>query len=89
MPIRPSLTAKNALVFLLAWLSIALIYHLKVELFDADVRRRPNPDTYTSHQPLGDHIFDHREHFSDGGNEPVIPSGYVVEPGSPTPSPRG
>jgi hypothetical protein len=60
---RPRFTAKNALIVLFVWLTLALMYHLKVELYDPPTANDP-------HTP--GHSFNHdgRPHFSDGGNEP-------------------
>lgn len=66
MPLHRRLTARTALVVLLVWLAIALIFHLKAELWDT----APAPaSTTTEHgRPVAP-----GKALSGGGNEPELP----------------
>lgn len=59
------MTAKNALVALLVWLVLALVFHLNAEL-------RHTIPVLTD--PLPSSAPKDIQHFSAGGNEPILPS---------------
>jgi hypothetical protein len=65
---RPRLTAKNAAIVLLVWLSIALLYYLKVEL-DSQAPSSTNDWEASS--------VDREHYFSDDGNEPYVRAGGI------------
>lgn len=65
MPIHRRFTARNALTVLLVWLALALIFHLKAELWST----APSP---IDEQQYEDTPLPTTKPFSEGGNEPVL-----------------
>lgn len=73
----PRVSAKTALYAILVWLALALVFHLKSELWPA-VHASPAPP---SDQQL---IIDDGPQFSDGGNEPIkVPVRKLDDHGDP------